>query len=139
VQARAIAADELHSRQDTFLRVRLVVADQLGMIAGWILTSYIESSEGTLELWRRTSRGEHHSFSLEAIRMCLTGEVEAQELFFGTQIRRGHSQRFVRAFERMLESAASCDPNGMLGEALQDGAHGRLCRIIKKANPGLGD
>ena len=34
IQARAIAADELHSRQDTFLRARLLVANQLAMISG---------------------------------------------------------------------------------------------------------
>jgi hypothetical protein len=135
VQARAIAADELHSRQDTFLRVRLVISDQLGMIAGWILTSYVETTEGTRDLWQRTSKGEHGAFSLELVRLCLTGEEQAGELFYGTEIRRGHSERFVRAFERMLESASKCDPNNMIEEALRDGVHGRLYRIIAQADP----
>ena len=40
IQSRAIAADELHSRQDTFLRIAEMVREQLGVTAGWLYTSW---------------------------------------------------------------------------------------------------
>jgi hypothetical protein len=136
VQARAIQADELHSRQDTFLRVVQVVNEQLGMIAGWIITSYVAGEDpGIFETWQRLGRGETAAFSMDAMRRVLGEDVEASVLFHGTEIRAAHSARFVEAFERLIESGANSDPRGMIVGALRDGAHGRIYRMIRDSAP----
>lgn len=136
VQSRHIEADELHSRQDTFLRVNELVREQLGMTGGWILTSYVtEERDRVMELWRRHGQGEHSAFSLEMIRDCLTGTIEPAELFHGTEIRHRHSMRFVEAFERLLHMGQRCDPEGIIVTALRDSTHGRVYRFITENRP----
>jgi hypothetical protein len=131
VQSRAIAADELHSRQDTFLRVNELVKEQLGMIGGWILTSYTTTDPSqVLELWHRHGRGEHSAFSIEIMRACLTGEIDPTDLFHGTELRHAHSVRFIEAFERLVNMGQRCDPEGIIMTALRDGIHGRIYRLI---------
>lgn len=132
VQARAIAADELHSRQDTFLRASALVREQLSMIVGWILTSWSTDPDPILAIWQRSVQGEVAAFPMDAIRRCFAGEVEAEELFYGTDVRRDHTRRYMEAFERMLASAIACDSNGMIEEAVLDGPHGRLYRMMKE-------
>jgi hypothetical protein len=134
-QTAAIAADELHSRQDTFLRVNDLVSEQLGMIAGWIVTSYSASSVETADHWRRMGGGDHTAFSMEIIRSCLTHEVEASELFYGTEIRARHTRRFTDAFERLLASGEQCDPYELIVVALRDGPHGRVHRLMTESAP----
>jgi hypothetical protein len=135
IQSRAISADELHSRQDTFLRVSELVADQLGMVGGMLLTSYLEDPEQVGELWTRTTRGESHAFSLDIMRRCLTGEIDAATLFYGTQIRSNHTGRFLSAFDRLVEAGEDCDNRGMIADALRDGAHGRVARLMREVAP----
>jgi len=135
VQTRAIAADELHSRQDTFLRVNELVGEQLGMIAGWLVTSWASSADETAVLWQRMGGGESTAFSMNIIRICLTRAVEPPELFYGTEIRTRHTQRFIESFERLIESGARCDPNEMIVTALRDGAHGRVHRLMIENAP----
>jgi hypothetical protein len=135
VQARAIAADELHSRQDTFLRVNELVSDQLGVIAGWLVTSYLSSAEAVRELWLRHGSGESTAFSLDVIRRCFTNEVDPANFFYGSEIRRNHTERFIHSFERLLASGDRCDPEGMIVDALEDSAHGRLYRLMRENSP----
>jgi hypothetical protein len=136
VQARAIAADELHSRQDTFLRVKDLVSEQLSVIAAWLVISYEGGTdERTGELFRRLGGGEHTAFSMDIIARCVGSEANPREFFYGTEIRRGHSERFRDAFARLLESGERCDPNGMIVVALRDGLHGRVYRLIVENAP----
>jgi hypothetical protein len=135
VQARAIAADELHSRQDTFLRVNELVSDQLGVTAGWLVTSYTASAEAVRDLWLRHGRGESTAFSLDVIRRCYTDDVDPGEFFYGSEIRRNHTERFIHSFERLLASGERCDPDGMIVDALKDSAHGRLYRLMRENAP----
>jgi hypothetical protein len=129
VQARAIAADELHSRQDTFLRVRDVVNEQLGVIGGWIVTSYFDGGNDTPAMWRDLA-SDHTVFSLHLISILFGGSGEAATIFWGSERRGAHSANFVRTFERLLERSADCDPEGMIEDALRDGAHGRIYRSM---------
>jgi hypothetical protein len=135
VQARAIAADELHSRQDTFLRIKDLVNEQLGMISGWIVTSVFGNEEDVMTLWLRGARGEVTAFSLDLIRRCLPGESDPTEVMWGTEVRRGHTGRFIEAFERLLEAGERCDPNGMIVAALRESAHGRVYRLMVESAP----
>jgi hypothetical protein len=130
IQARAIAADEVHSRQDTFLRSRLLVSDPLAMISGWILSSHTEVVSTLMDLLSRTGQGEPNAFSLEIVRRVLANEIDGHELFYGTEIRAGHTQRYRIAFERLIAAGTRCDPAGMICDALREGAQGRVCRMM---------
>ncbi len=130
IQSRAIAADELHSRQDTFLRSRLLVADQLAMISGWILSSHTEDVSTLMDQWARTGQGEPNAFPLEIIRRVLSNQIDAHELFYGTAIRAGHTERYCIAFDRLIDAGTRCDPTGMICDALREGAQGRIYRMM---------
>ncbi len=51
-------------------------------------------------------------------------------LFYGTLIRKQHCESYIRSFERLLLSAAGCDPEGMIVDALHGNAQGRLYRVM---------
>jgi hypothetical protein len=135
VQARAIAADELHSRQDTFLRIKELVDEQLGMISGWIVTSRFANEDDVMTLWLRGARGEDTAFSLDLIRRCLPGANDAGEVLWGSEIRTKHTLRYIEAFERLLEAGTDCDRNGMIVAALRESAHGRVYRMMMENAP----
>ena len=141
VQARAIAADEMHSRQDVFMRVAAMVNKQLGGIAGWIMTSWMsevdkmQGPDGGIELWRASGSGDSTAFNRRMIQAIYSGEVEARELFWGTEIRTRHTEGFVTNFERLAETAGRCDPDGIIADAIRDGSHGRIYRLLMDAKP----
>lgn len=137
VQSRAIADNETHARQDTFLRINELVSAQLGIIAGMLVTSYNADGDGeaTGDLWRRQSRGETAAFSLEVIRVCLPRTVEPAEYLYGTEIRSGHTRRFIETFENLMRAAAESDRNGLLQAALREGPHGRVYRLATEHAP----
>jgi hypothetical protein len=87
------------------------------------------------ELWTALGQGDPGVFSRRLIWLCFTEEVSARELFYGTEARARHSRLFARAFERLEASAAQCDPDGMISEALQDSAHGRVYRLMIESRP----
>ena len=135
IQSRAIAADELHSRQDTFLRVSEIVNDQLASIGGYIVSSYMDAGGDMIELWTRLGQGETGAFGLRILYWCYLGEVAPGELFYGTEIRTGHTERFVAAFERLAASAAKCDPDGIIADAIRDSTNGRIYRFMIESRP----
>jgi hypothetical protein len=139
VQSRAIAADELHSRQDTFLRIADMVSQQLGVTAGWLYTSWAAGEdnemEEALEIWRTQGAGDHGAFDRACVRLIYSGRLPAAELFWGTPIRSGHSDSFLRAFERLLRLAEGCDPEGVIADAIRGGTHGRVARFITESRP----
>jgi hypothetical protein len=55
---------------------------------------------------------------------------DAWPLFYGTPIRKQHWQTYIRSFERLLRSAAACDSEGMIVDALHGSAQGRLHRLM---------
>jgi hypothetical protein len=143
IQSRAIAADELHSRQDTFLRVAEMVRDQLGVIAGFLYVSWamdagveeMEGPDGALAQFKAQGSGDHGAFDRAIFRQIYSGKVTAPELFWGTPIRSQHSQSYIRNFERLARLASACDPEGVIVDALRDGTNGRLCRFMQESRP----
>jgi len=139
VQARAVAANELHARQDTLMEVTRMVTQQLEVIASLLYFSSqgsVGSGAVTDEemdaLYTRLGLGESSLFSRRLIMMRFLQDEESdpRELFYGTEIRRQHCQDFIRSFERLLKSAEGCDPDGMIVDALLGSAQGRLYRIM---------
>jgi hypothetical protein len=139
IQTRAIAANELHARQDTFIDVAQLVMHQLEVIAGMLfLSSQGSPGDGVVSdpeidlMFARLSSGELSVFSRRMIllRVRLEDPAQAWALFYGTPIRRQHCDNFVHSFERLLRSAAGCDPEGMIVDALHGNAQGRLYRVM---------
>jgi len=141
VQTRAIAANEQHARQDTFIELAEMVGRQLDTIAGFLYMSSqgsvgdgIVSDEEMDALWSRLSTGEQTIFCRRMInlRFSVGDERAARDLFWGTPIRARHSENFTLSFERLLRAAEDCDPEGMIVDALRGGAQGRVYRIIQE-------
>ena len=139
IQTRAIAANELHARQDTFIDVAELVTRQLEVVAGMLFVSSQGSpgdgnvSDDDVDLmFARLASGESSVFSrrLILLRARTRDEREAWKLFYGTPIRRQHCETYIRSFERLLRSATACDPEGMIVDALHGNAQGRLYRLM---------
>lgn len=139
IQTRAIAANELHARQDTFIDVAELVTRQLEVVAGMLFISSqgspgdgVVSDEEVDLMFARLSTGESSVFSRRMImlRVRQDDERDAWQLFYGTPIRRQHCETYIRSFERLLRSAAACDPDGMIVDALHGSAQGRLYRVM---------
>jgi hypothetical protein len=144
IQSRAIAADELHSRQDTFLRIAEMVSQQLGVTAGWLYTSWAagegeEAMSRALEIWGSQGAGDHGAFDRACVSLVYGSRIGAAELFWGTPIRGGHSESFLRAFERLLRLAERCDPDGVIADAIRGGTHGRVARFMLESRPRAGE
>jgi hypothetical protein len=148
IQARAIQANELHARQDTFVDLSRLVTRQLGVTAGFLyLSSQGAPAGGAVpaeqmrQMWNQFGSGDDQAFmrALLALRFTLP-EREAFEVFFGTPIRTRHCETYVRAFERLLRVAEGCDPEGMIRDALLGDAAGRLYLSMSaaRANPPAG-
>lgn len=138
LQTRAIAANELHARQDTFVELSQLVTRQLAVVLGWLwMSSQTAGNGGTVgddeldDLWSRFATGDMQIFGrrLMSLRLSLPPD-QAWELFWGTPIRARHCETIVQAFERLLAAARGCDPNGMITDALMGDVPGRLYAII---------
>lgn len=139
IQTRAIAANELHARQDTFIDVAQLVMSQLEVIAGMLfISSQGSPGDGVVPdeevdlMFARLSSGESSVFSRRMIllQVRLDDPREAWALFYGTPIRRQHCENYIRSFERLLRAAAACDPDGMIVDAMNGNAQGRLYRVM---------
>lgn len=139
IQTRAIAANELHARQDTFIDVAQLVMSQLEVIAGMLfISSQGTPGDGVVPdeevdlMFARLSSGESSVFSRRMIllQVRLDDPRQAWALFYGTPIRRQHCENYIRSFERLLRAAAACDPDGMIVDAMNGNAQGRLYRVM---------
>jgi len=141
IQARAIAQNELHVRQDIFIKTVDTVKEQLGFISGYLCLSYDEEVGGELvggesaEMFRQLGTGDPAVFSRRAITYAFRNLDVARDFFFGSEIRERHSRRFIAIFERLLAAGEESDPRGFLRDALHDSSHGRLCRLLKEHDP----
>ena len=138
IQTRAIAANELHARRDTFIDVAQLVGNQLEVIAGLLFLSSqgfvgdgVVSDEEMDQLWGRTASGEGSVFSRRLLLLRVNSDpVPGWALFWGTPIRTRHCQSFIHSFERLLRAAEGCDPDGMIRDAVYGNAQGRLYTMM---------
>jgi hypothetical protein len=143
IQARAISANELHQRQETFLMVADRVSHQLGVSAGLLFMSSQSvgdepnfDREVVSEFWRRLGLGDPEIFSrqLMALHYSLKADgLSDHDIYWDTEIRTRHSNNFLNVFERMIRSAEGCDPDGIIGDAILGSGHGQLFQIIQKS------
>lgn len=150
VQTRAIAANELHARQDTFVELSNLVIRQLAVTIGFLwMSSQVAvpdspySDDDVDALWSRFATGDQHIFGRRLLSAQIGLEPAQQwELFWGTPIRERHSDTYVQAFERLLATARECDPKGMIVDALLGDVTGRLYAALveaRTAGPVQGD
>lgn len=140
IQARAIHANELHARQDTFVDLYALVNRQLGVIAGLLyFSSQGAGLGGTVpaekigELWTQLGSGDSEVFvrGLLGLGAALSPR-ETYELFFSTPVRTRHSEAFTAAFGRLLRAAEACDPDGLIRDAILGSGSGRLYALMTR-------
>ncbi len=140
IQSQKMAANEMHQRQETFLRISQRVHQQLGTIAGFLfISSQGAGADGAVtneeqsQLFAQLSQGESEVFSRRLLVTHLTSPIEARaQLFYGTPVRARHSNTFIYTFERLIARARDVDLDGMICDALFSTSHGLLYSIVKR-------
>jgi len=138
ISARAIHANELHARQDTFVDLAKLVTRQLGVVCGFLfMSSQGAGVGGTVpaerirEMWDQVGSGDDQAFMRALLGLRAGADALASfEVFYGTPIRTRHCETYVAAFERLLRAADGCDPDGMIRDALLGDAAGRVYRML---------
>jgi hypothetical protein len=152
IQSEKMAANEVHARQETFLRVAQNVRAQLGTVMGFLfVSSQSANAEGRVSgeeqarLFSQLSTGDNEVFSRRMLETYITTrDPKARfDLFYGTPVRARHSNNYVYAFERLIRRAEEVDADNLICDALYSTAHGLVYRIIKRhqqeAPPDLSD
>ena len=152
IQSEKMAANELHARQETFLRISQRVHQQLGTIAGFLfISSQAAGADGRVtneeqsRLFAQLSQGDPEVFSrlILTTHLTLGSDAERQRLFYGTPVRARHTNNFIYTFERLLARAKEVDPDGMISDAQLSTSHGLIYTIAKRyqamAPPELAD
>jgi hypothetical protein len=141
IQSEKMAANEVHARQETFLRIAQNVRGQLGTIMGFLFISSQGanadgrvSGEEQARLFSHLSLGDSEVFSRRMLETYIvTRDPQARyDLFYGTPVRARHSNNYVHAFERLIRRAEEVDTDGLICDALYSTAHGLVYRIIKR-------
>ena len=144
LQEKSAQRLELHSRQDSYFKLLNLVQEQLGGIAGFHYMS-VAGPTGTGEITGEefteqraiASTGDHAWFVRKMISLIITQREDpdrVQEILFGTDIRRRHTDNYTRTFAKLLEQARAVDTESMLEDALLNGsAQGLYYRMITYA------
>jgi hypothetical protein len=141
-QTQAIAATELNARQETFFKISEATRRQLGAISGLLFISsqgpvgngtYTEEQLG--ELWKQFATGDSEVYSRLFLTMAARGEADYLDLFYGTDIRRMHTDNFLVGFDRLARLARECDTNNIILDSLVFSAHGMLNLRMRELHP----
>ena len=142
IQERSASRLELHSRRDSYFKLLNLIQDQLGSISSFHYFSVMGpsgkeemTSEEFAEGRSASQRGDHAYFIrlMTAQTYKIREDRDAiQEFYFGTEIRRRHTDNYVLTFEKLLKAAREVDTDDMISNALLHGSSiGRQYRIIK--------
>jgi hypothetical protein len=145
-QARAIQANELHARQDTFIDISRMVQRQLGGLAGLLYMSIMGvrgsralTPEQTAEMWAQES-ADPELFTRLLIGLhaeAVQSGKSSRDLFFGSEESATNCQTYIRIFTRLAEEARACDPQGMIADAVIGSATGFLFAILREHKEGI--
>ena len=143
-QTQAIAATEMNARQETFFKISESTRRQLGGIAGLLFISSqgpvgnnSYSSEDLSRLWEQYASGDSEVFSRLFLGLAANAETEPAELFYGTDIRRRHSDNFLVGFDRLINLAKGCDTDNIILDSLIYSAHGMLNLRMQECHPSI--
>lgn len=132
-QTLAIAATEMNARQGTFFKIAESVKQQLGGVSGLLLLSSLGppgsgryDREQADELFSRAANGDWGIFARQFLGVDFEEEGGLNALFYGTEVRRRHTQNFRDTFERLCRLARNCDVDGIIEDTLKQTALGLL-------------
>lgn len=142
--ARNIEIQAQHTNLDNFLKMAGIVYQHLGVIEGFLAVSCREDLESVStdawqleERWSKASAGDVGIFARVILSYQYNpegGERDMETIFFSTPIRLGHSAKYRKVFEGLLEDSLLCDASGGLRESLIDGTvWGILYKVLVKA------
>ncbi|MBT4522906.1 MAG: hypothetical protein HOC23_23140 [Halieaceae bacterium] len=142
IQERSAQRLEMHAHRDTYFKLLALIQDQLGSISAFHYMSVAGpsgtgqmTSEEFAEGRANCSNGDHAFFVRKMTGMSydLREDVDAlQNVYFGTEIRKRHTENYLKTFEKLLKAAREVDADDMISNALHMGsAIGRQYRIIK--------
>lgn len=143
-QTQAIAATELNARQETFFKISEATRRQLGAVSGLLLISSqgpvgnnAITSEELSELWKQFAGGDSEVFSRIFLTMAANTEVDYPDLFYGTEIRRNHTENFLVGFDRLINLARGCDTDNIILDSMLYSAHGLLDVRMRELHPDI--
>ena len=143
-QTQAIAATEMNARQETFFKISDAIRRQLGAICGLLFISSqgpvgnkSYSSEQLSELWTQFAAGDFEVFSRLFLTMAASHEVDLKDLFYGTEIRRTHTDNFLVGFDRLINLARGCDTDNIILDSMLYSAHGLLNSRMRELHPSV--
>jgi hypothetical protein len=143
-QTQAIAATEMNARQETFFKISESTRRQLGGVSGLLLISSQGTignnnidSEKSAELWRQFAGGDSEIFSRMFLVMAASTDVDYSDLFYGTEIRRIHTENFLVGFDRLIKLARGCDTDNIILDSMLYSAHGLLDSRMRELHPSI--
>ena len=143
-QTQAIAATELNARQETFFKIADATRRQLGAINGLLfISSQGPVGNGTYsvdrlaEIWNQFANGDYEVFSRLFLSMGAQEGVSFFDLFYGTEIRRNHTENFLVGFDRLINLARDCDTDNIILDSLLISAHGLLNQRMRELHPSI--
>lgn len=143
-QTQAIAATELNARQETFFKISEATRRQLGAVSGLLLISSQGTvgnnsidSEKSAELWAQFANGDSEVFSRMFLVMAVNSDVDYSDLFYGTPIRRVHTENFLVGFDRLIKLARGCDTDNIILDSMLYSAHGLLDSRMRELHPSI--
>lgn len=145
-QTQAIAATELNARQETFFKIAENTRRQIGGISGLLFISSQGpigneryTAEEIADWWQQFAAGDYEVFSRLFLSLpALPEETEEPEsLYYGTEIRRTHTDNFLVGFERLLRMAVECDSENIIYDAMVFSAHGLLAARMRDIHPDI--
>ncbi|MFP6825267.1 MAG: hypothetical protein VB977_04090 [Pseudohongiellaceae bacterium] len=143
-QTEAIAATELNARQETFFKIADANRRQLGAISGMLFISSQGpvgnnslSSDDLAEVWKQFASGDSEVFSRMFLTMVTGPDFDLLDLFYGTKIRRSHTDNFLVGFDRLIKLARNCDTDNIILDSLIYSAHGLLSTRMRELHPDI--
>ena len=143
-QTQAIAATELNARQEAFFKISGAARRQLGAVSGLLFISSQGpvgnenySNEDLAEIWKQFAGGDVEVFSRLFLTLAVQSDVDYADLFYGTGIRRRHSENFLVGFDRLVKLARDCDSDNIILDSLLYSAHGILDLRMRELHPDI--
>jgi hypothetical protein len=143
-QTQAIAATELNARQETFFKISEATRRQLGAIAGLLFISsqgpvgnQSYTSEDLSELWKQFASGDSEVFARLFLTLAAQEGTDLSDLFYGTVIRRSHTDNFLVGFDRLINLARGCDTDNIILDSMLYSAHGLLNTRMRELHPSI--
>ncbi len=141
-QAEVLAASELNQRQEAFFKIADNVKKQLAAVEGMLFISCFGETEGSIvspetihDMWHKLATGDADIFARGFLSTDLKPYGGAEKIFYGTAIRRRHTQSFVDTFDRLMRLAENCDQDGIITGTVAGTAHGMVYNMMQSASP----